>query len=312
METAQLKTLAAQVGFSDCGVARADALSEEEFPLGLWLSKGCHADMGYMQRNSDKRVDPRILVPGANSVVSLILSYKPDRIVDSPVRVSQYAYCEDYHTKLKQMMFRLMELLANHDSSFSGRCFVDTAPISDRHWAVRAGLGWLGRNTMFFHPRFGSWCFLGEIVTDTVFDSYDRPIPFSLHPCENCTICVDSCPNHAIIELTSQDGSNNDSHFIVDANRCTSYNTIENRSPELPPFLDTRGYVYGCDICQIVCPYNKDVKPSMTVASEFESRLSKLYEATEEEFPSLVSGSAMDRISFSQWQRNLKSVCVEK
>ena len=175
INSALIKQLAAAEGFSDCGIARAERLGEEEYPLDEWLGAGCQADMHYMERNAQMRRDPRLLVEGAQSVISLVLPYKPDRQIESSARIAQYAYGEDYHERLKRMMFSLIARLKERYPEFEARPFVDTAPISDRHWAVRAGLGWIGRNTLFIHPHFGSYCFLGEIVTTAQVDRYDEP-----------------------------------------------------------------------------------------------------------------------------------------
>lgn len=238
INSALIKQLAAAEGFSDCGIARAERLGEEEYPLDEWLGAGCQADMHYMERNAEMRRDPRLLVDGAQTVISLVLAYKPDSQMDGSCRISQYAYGEDYHTRLKRMMFSLMAAIKERCPDFDGRPFVDTAPISDRHWAVRAGLGWIGRNTLFVHPRYGSYCFLGEIVTSAVADNYDKM--YSINQCGECNRCVQACPNNAIV--TSRFGA-----AMVDARRCTSYNTIENRAETLPDELDTRGYAFGCD-----------------------------------------------------------------
>ena len=193
-----IKSLASDVGFSDCGIARADRLTEEEYPLDTWLAEGYNADMAYMERNREMRRDPRLLVEGARSVISLVLAYKPDRRTEGPYKIAQYAYGEDYHERLKRMMYQLIAAIKEHYPDFEARPFVDTAPISDRHWAVRAGLGWIGKSNLFIHPRLGSFCFLGEIVTTAEVDRYDTPLDTS-DICANCTLCIDACPNHAII-----------------------------------------------------------------------------------------------------------------
>ena len=323
IQSEYIKHAAADIGFADCGIAVAGALSEEEYPLEEWLSRGYNADMEYMARNADKRRDPRLLVPGARSVISLLVSYKPTRRMQGPPYIAQYAYGEDYHERLKRMLYSLMAVIKERYPEFEGRPFVDTAPISDRHWAVRAGLGWIGKNTLFVSPRYGSLLNIGEIVTTAQCDVYDEPYA-GPDSCEGCSRCVDACPNHAIVGrdkatepcdgvsrhlLRLPDGEKPQAagiqSFMVNVARCTSYNTIENRDEALPEELNTRGYVYGCDICQMVCPYNMAAQPSLEVDEERLAALEQLAQADETAFKHFTKHSAMNRISYSQWQRNL-------
>ena len=296
--SALIKQLAEAAGFADCGIARADRLTEEEFPLNAWLAAGYQAEMHYMERNAEMRCDPRLLVENAQSVISLVVPYKPDRQISSPGSryIAQYAYGEDYHIRLKRMMFSLIAELKKHYSNFEGRPFVDTAPISDRHWAVRAGLGWIGRNTLFVHPQFGSFCYLGEIVTTADVDCYDEP--YKDDGCGDCHLCIDACPNRAITASTS--GSP-----MLDSRRCTSYNTIENRDLLLPDDIDTRGYAFGCDICQIACPCNKDTSAAFHLDDSRKALLESLPDADEESFNRITQKSALSRIKYHQWQRNI-------
>ena len=323
-----IKTLAKEIGFSDCGTAQADRLTEEEYPLDAWLAEGCNAEMAYMERNRGMRRDPRLLVEGARSVISLVLAYKPDRLMEGHYKIAQYAYGEDYHERLKRMMYQLIAAIKERHPDFEARPFVDTAPISDRHWAARAGLGWIGRNNLFIHPLHGTYCFLGEIVTTSEIDNYDQPlaakptvtdivedpdrIPEPHHQptaasslCGNCMLCVNACPNHAIVSL--KNGT-----YVVDARRCTSYNTIENRSPELPDHLNTRGYIFGCDICQLVCPYNKDVPPSFLLTDDRKQELESLATADEQTFRKMVKHSPINRIKHPQLLRNINKASCNK
>ncbi|MCR5192447.1 MAG: tRNA epoxyqueuosine(34) reductase QueG [Bacteroidales bacterium] len=296
---ALIKQLTAEVGFSDCGVAEAGALTDEEYPLVEWLDRGYQADMGYMERNADKRLDPRLLVEGAKSVISLVLAYKPDVSIESSVKIAQYAYGEDYHERMKRMMYQLIAKIKEQYPDFEGRPFVDTAPISDRHWAVRAGLGWIGRNTLFVHPIFGSYCFLGEIVTTAEIENTKLKIEDSGKGCGDCRLCVEACPNNAI--TVSKSGVP-----MLDARRCTSYNTIENRDDALPEELDTRGYAFGCDICQLVCPYNGQSPTSYHLDDERKTQLERLAGADEATFRRFAKHSALNRIKYPQWCRNLR------
>ena len=335
-----IKSLAKEIGFSDCGIACADRLTEEEYPLDAWLAEGYNADMEYMGRNAEMRRDPRLLVEGARSVISLVLAYKPDRQMEGRYKIAQYAYGEDYHERLKRMSYQLIAKIREQYPDFEGRPFVDTAPISDRHWAVRAGLGWIGKNTLFIHPIFGSYCFLAEIVTPADFDQYSNSKLLnsklsklskleddensklsklskledievienssvqgdSQSPCSNCNLCVDACPNHAIVPIEQseleviEDIETNTQAFnhsnaqafnqsrpnrrrttVVQAFKCTSYNTIENRADTLPAELNTRGYIFGCDICQLVCPYNRDVPPAFHLTDERKKELESIF-----------------------------------
>lgn len=300
LKSVYVKDAAFEIGFSDCGIARADALSHSTFYLDEWLDAGFNAEMGYMARNVEKRYDPRLLVEGARSVVSLIVAYKPDRQMEGKCRIAQYAYGEDYHERLKSMMFQLIGCIKTRYPDFEARAFVDTAPISDRHWAVRAGLGWIGRNTLFLHPRYGSLCFICELVTSAEFDAYDKPM--ETIGCADCSRCVDACPNKAIVAINSPAGL----HYLVDARKCTSYNTIENRDVSLPEGLDTHGYVFGCDICQLVCPYNGQSPTSYYLDDERKTQLERLAGADEATFRRFAKHSALNRIKYPQWCRNLR------
>lgn len=247
-----IKQAALAVGFDDCGIARADALTDDEYPLHEWLRRGWNGDLAYMERNADKRMDPRLLVPGAKSVICCVSAYPPP---DSMGGVAGYARTREYHKDIKQMLFALGDRLSKiHDSKFdiqNSKFCCDTVPISDKHWAARAGLGWIGRHTLLVTPRWGSWVNLGEIVTTVECSEYDSDklsiTNCQLSICKSCGRCVDACPNHAIAP---------DGPPMLDVRRCTAYYTTHRRR-ELPPDIDTRGYTQGCDLCQLACPFNK-------------------------------------------------------
>ncbi len=238
LSSSDVKRLAAEAGFDACGVARADTLTDAEYPLRQWLAKGWHADLGYMERNVEKRMDPRLLVPGAKSVICVVSAYGPPE-ADRSDGVAAYAQRREYHETIKPMLIALRSKLG-----IDGKCCCDTVPISDKHWAVRAGLGWIGRHTLLVTSRWGTWVNLGEIVTTEECDIYDEPIE---HQCGSCRKCVDACPNHAIAP---------DGLPMLDAHRCTAYYTTHSPRP-MPPDIDARGYTLGCDICQLACPHNK-------------------------------------------------------
>lgn len=280
-------------------------LSEEEYRLNEWLAAGFQADMSYMERNIEMRRDPAILLQGARSVVSLLLSYKPDRLIEGDIRIAQYAYDEDYHEKLKRMQYQLISIIKQRYDGFDARPFVDTAPISDKNWAVRAGLGWQGKNTLLVNEKLGSFCFLGELVTTAEVDIYDSPNENGSDRCGECKRCVDACPNKAIVFLAQSRS------YHIDASKCTSYNTVENRTEELPDSLDTRGFAFGCDICQQVCPYNVTAPWAYALSDERKKELESLPCADEETFRRITKHSAMNRIKYSQWRRNI-AFCLSK
>ncbi|MBQ8703459.1 MAG: DUF1730 domain-containing protein [Bacteroidales bacterium] len=245
-----IKQAALAVGFDDCSVARADALTDDEYPLREWLRQGWHGDLGYMERNVEMRLDPRLLVPGAKSVICCVSAYGPP----DPQRtdgVAAYAQHREYHSVVKAMLFALRERLG-----IDGKVCCDTVPISDKHWAARAGLGWIGRHTLLITPRWGTWVNLGEIVTTEEVESEERRMENGERRtevgdrCTRCHRCVDACPNHALAP---------DGPPMLDVRRCTAYYTTHQQRP-LPPDVDTRGYTQGCDLCQLACPFNGIVK----------------------------------------------------
>lgn len=246
MKAASVTRLALEVGFDACGIACADALADEEYPLREWLRRGWHGNLAYMERNVDKRMDPRLLLPGAHSVICCVSAYPPPA---SPGGVAAYARTREYHEVVKNMLYELKERLG-----IDGKVCCDTVPISDKHWAARAGLGWIGRHTLLVTPQWGSWVNLGEIVTTEECDVYDSPIA---NGCTDCSFCVDACPNHAI-------GDN-----MIDVRRCTAYYTTHRPSP-MPEGMDAHGYTLGCDICQLACPCNRasDVQIGFTAGRD--------------------------------------------
>ena len=235
----EVRRAALEVGFDDCGVARAEALGDGEYPLRRWLAGGCNGSLSYMERNVAKRQDPRLLVPGARSVICVASAYPPPtgdgERGGEQGRVAAYARTREYHKVIKDMLFALRERLG-----IDGKVCCDTAPISDKRWAARAGLGWIGRHTLLVTRRWGSWVNLGEIVTTEECDRYGAPLPSG---CTGCDRCTGACPNHAL------DGG------MLDASRCAAaYNTHNPQS--LPDGLSDGGYAVGCDICQLACPLN--------------------------------------------------------
>ena len=331
-----VKEAAIRVGFDACGIAVASPLTEEEWGYEEWLRLGYQADMAYMEQHRDKRSDPTLLVPGARSVIVLLSGYKPSQTMQGRVsgaRIAQYAYGEDYHERIKRMLYELIAAIRQRYPDFEAKPCVDTVPISDKQWARRAGLGWIGRNTLLVNPVLGSYCNIGELVTPSPADSYDTPIE---NRCGDCRACVAACPNHALSEsradsyalpsksMVTTEGSNKAlthssinelthssinelTHSIIpllDANRCASYHTVENRAETLPPDIRLSGYAFGCDICQLVCPYNQTAEVRYTLTDERKAQLEALADADPTAFKRLTKHTALSRIRHSQWQRN--------
>ena len=333
-----VKEAAIRVGFDACGIAVASPLTEEEWGYEEWLRRGYQADMAYMEQHRDKRSDPTLLVPGARSIIVLLSGYKPSQTMQNRVsgaRIAQYAYGEDYHERIKRMLFQLIAAIRQRYPDFEAKPCVDTVPISDKQWARRAGLGWIGRNTLLVNPVLGSYCNIGELVTPSPADSYDTPIE---NRCGDCRACVAACPNHALSEsransyalpsksMVTTEGSNHaltHSHInelthsstkeflhssipLLDANRCASYHTVENRAETLPPDIHLSGYAFGCDICQLVCPFNQTAAVRYTLTDERKAQLEALADADPTAFKRLTKHTALSRIRHSQWQRNQK------
>ena len=247
-----LKAEAARLGFDACGISKAERLDEEARRLEAWLARGYHGTMGWMERNFDKRVDPRRLVEGAQSVVSVLHNYyQPAEHAggERAGKISRYAWGDDYHEVMKEKLFRLFAWLDERLGGVHGRAFVDSAPVMDKAWARRSGLGWMGKHTNLINRSLGSFFFLGELIIDAPLPP-DGPIP---DYCGSCTRCLDACPTDAIVQP-----------YVVDANRCISYLTIEHRGDDIPqelrPGMGT--WIFGCDVCQDVCPWNKFKRPT--------------------------------------------------
>ncbi|MDZ4699647.1 MAG: tRNA epoxyqueuosine(34) reductase QueG [Rhodothermales bacterium] len=247
-----LKQEASRLGFDACGVSRAGPLDEEAARLEQWLHQGRHGTMGWMADHFDKRVDPRRLVDGARSVVSVLHNYY------QPVahsersgvgKISRYAWGDDYHEVLKEKLVELFAWLDAEAGGIAGRAFVDSAPVMDKAWARRSGLGWMGKHANLINRSLGSFFFIGELIVDVPLEP-DGPVP---DHCGSCTRCIDACPTDAIYQP-----------YAVDANRCIAYLTIEHRADDIPPALQRQigDWIFGCDVCQDVCPWNKFKHPS--------------------------------------------------
>lgn len=308
-QASEVKRLARSHGFSACGLARAgrvDTAHAKAFEA--WLDDGRNADMHYMASHADKRMDPRLLLDGAQTVISLALNYYPRILLGNhQLQFAYYAYGHDYHDVVRQRLLQLcadLRLTPNIDAKLC----CDTVPMLDRYWAWRAGLGWLGRNKNLIIPRAGSYFFLAEIITTRTFDTYDQPL--SDH-CGTCRRCLDACPTGALQQAA--DGSTS-----LDARRCLSYLTIESRSP-IPEGAKTAmgSCIYGCDRCQQACPHNVFARP--TTVSDFEPRAEFLSMQTadwrqlsREQYQGLFRGSAVKRAKFEGLSRNIAAVVANR
>lgn len=296
---------AQRLGFAFVGFARAERLDDEARRLEAWLRQGAHGKMAYLENYFDLRIDPTRLVPGAKTVICLAYNYfNPEKQQDPQApKISQYAYGEDYHHVVKE---RLKTLLAHMQEQFGdihGRCFVDSAPVLEREWARRAGIGWNGRHTLTINPKFGSYFFLAEIICDLEL-AYDDPIR---DHCGTCRRCIDACPTEAI----------HPNGYWLDASKCISYLTIELRE-EIPAEFQGKmdNWMFGCDVCQDVCPWNRFARRHQEPAFEPHPDLLTMtqrewLEITPEVFQKLFRKSAVKRAKFQGLQRNIRFLFPE-
>ncbi len=297
--TAKIKSAAKALGFLSCGISKADFLEDEAPRLEQWLNQGYHGSMSYMERHFDKRLDPRLLVPGAKSVVSLLLNYHTDKKQADPKapKISSYAYGTDYHFVIKEKLKELMQIILREIGEVNGRVFVDSAPVMDKAWAARSGLGWLGKNTNLISKQAGSFFFIAELIIDLELD-YDAPVT---DHCGSCTACIDACPTDALLQP-----------YQIDGSKCISYLTIElkeNIPTEFKGQMDN--WAFGCDVCQTVCPWNRFAKPHNEPAFEPHEELLNLTKSEWQEMTSVVfnkvfKNSAVKRTKFEGLKRNIK------
>jgi epoxyqueuosine reductase len=288
------------LGFMQISFAKAAEMTEEARNLESWLNKNYQGKMSYLENHFDKRIDPRKLVEGAKSVISLSFNYFPEQTQSDPEapKLAKYAYGEDYHFVLKDKLHKLLGLITEKTGDINGRCFVDSAPVLERDWAKRSGLGWIGKNTMLISPQKGSFFFLAELILDVEL-SYDEPISDF---CGTCRRCIDACPTDAISEKG----------YLMDASKCISYLTIELRE-EIPKEFGGKmeKWAFGCDICQDVCPWNRFSKPHNEPAFFPKEGLMDLsrnewLEITEDVFRKVFKNSAVKRTKYNGLLRNLK------
>ena len=294
----QIKAEALRLGFSACGVSPADAVDDIHRAAFLdWLGDGCQAGMDYMARNVEKRLDPRLLVEGAQSVISVALNYYPSRLIaKDEFQLAWYAYGEDYHTVMKEKLARLADYVTTLMPGCTGRAFCDTAPLLERYWAWRGGLGWIGRNTQLIIPRAGSAFFLGELVIDRPL-ACDSPMQSR---CGTCTRCLTACPTGALR-----------APYRLDARLCLSYLTIEHRG-DIPPQAAKHlgNSIYGCDRCQQACPWNRFATPATETrlaprADLLAMRRADWVALSPERYRTLFKGSAVKRAKYEGLMRNI-------
>lgn len=294
-----IKSKANELGFLDCGISKVRFLREEEDRLKNWLQAGMNGEMAYMANHLDKRLDPALLVENARSVISVLLNYFPSQKQADPEApvLSKYAYGVDYHFVMKEKLAGLLKFIQDEIAPCEGRCFVDSAPVLDRAWAARAGLGWIGKNTNLISPEHGSFFFIGELIVDLELPTDEKVVR---NHCGSCTRCIDACPTKAIVEP-----------YVIDARKCISYQTIENRGAidiELKGNFENR--VFGCDICQDVCPWNLKSEPHAEAAFQPDDQLLTMkkedwYNLDKETFDKLFRKSAVKRTKFEGLKRNL-------
>jgi epoxyqueuosine reductase len=302
--TDRIKSRARELGFGKVGIVRAEYLSDEQERLNEWLQRGYHGEMKWIARDPEQRTDPRKLLPGIRSVIVVALNYyTPHQHMDNPEtgKVSRYAWGNDYHDVVGDKLRQLLSWLKEQWPEADGKVCVDIQPIMDKAWAVRAGLGWIGKHTNLITEEYGSWVFIGELLLNLELE-YDREE--IADQCGACTLCLDACPTGAIVEP-----------YVVDSNLCISHATIESRAPEMRAEVATKleGWLYGCDICQDVCPWNQ-MTPA-TNESYFEPRegnvnasLSNILELTPEAYAARFRHSAMKRAKLSGLQRNARAL----
>ncbi|MBX3267025.1 MAG: tRNA epoxyqueuosine(34) reductase QueG [Acidobacteria bacterium] len=307
-EREKLKRLALEAGFDLAGVARADALETARERLLEWLARGYHGEMLWLAREPEKRADPRLLFPGAKTVLSVALNYyTPHTHSAAPDagKISRYAWGDDYHEVVKDKLITLLDRIKAEYPQANGKACIDTAPILEKAWAAAAGLGWIGKHTNLISRELGSWVFLGELILDIEADAYDEPAE---DHCGTCTACIAACPTGAITEP-----------YVVDSNLCISYATIEHRGEELPEAVTGRleGWLYGCDICQDVCPWNRFEQP--TGEKRFEPRknetalpFNEILAMTPESYAARFRGSAIKRAKLPGLKRNAMQLIMDK
>jgi epoxyqueuosine reductase len=300
--TKKIRQKAFDLGFSRMGIARAESLEREGTLLNEWFRRGYHSSMLWMEKNGEKRADPLKILPQAKSIICVAMNYySPEKHSVEPqdARISRYAWGSDYHDILTVRISELLDFIREQVENAEGKVYVDTGPVMEKAWAVRSGLGWLGKHTNVITRDFGSWIFLGEIIINLELE-YDSPVK---DLCGNCTACIDACPTNAIVEP-----------YLVNSNLCISYLTIEHKG-EIPKDLSGKfhNWVYGCDICQDVCPWNRFQNPTKEPGFNPQKEnvapsLKELANLTQEEFRSRFRKGPVNRLKLKGLQRNSNAV----
>ena len=296
--TKLIKSEAKRLGFLSCGISKAQFLEEEAPRLEKWLKNNMHGEMHYMENHFDKRLDPTKLVAGSKSVISLLLNYYPDKEqTPNSYKLSKYAYGTDYHFVIKDKLKHLLSFMQEKIGNVHGRAFVDSAPVLDKAWAAKSGLGWIGKHSNLLTQQVGSFYFIAELIVDISL-AYDTPVT---DHCGTCTACIDACPTEAIVEP-----------YVVDGSKCISYFTIELKN-ELPSSFKGKfdNWMFGCDVCQDVCPWNRFSKPHREPLFDPHPELLSMTkkdweEVTEDVFKKVFKKSAVKRTKFSGLKRNIE------
>ncbi|NDP26891.1 MAG: tRNA epoxyqueuosine(34) reductase QueG [Flavobacterium sp.] len=295
--TQLIKSEAKRLGFLSCGISKAGFLEEEAPRLETWLSKQMNGQMGYMENNFDKRLNPTLLVDDAKSVVSLLLNYFPSEFQNpDSFKISKYAYGQDYHFVIREKLKELLHSIQSNIGEVSGRAFVDSAPVLDKAWAAKSGLGWIGKNSNLLTQKVGSFYFIAELIIDLDLE-YDHA---TTDHCGSCTACIDACPTEAIV-----------APYVVDGSKCISYFTIELKE-NIPQEMKGKfnDWAFGCDVCQDVCPWNRFSKPHkeplFNPNKEMLSMSKKDWtELTEDTFQAVFKNSPLKRAKYSGMIRNI-------
>ena len=295
--TKQIKNKALELGFSDVGFSKSKELVEERKNYSNWLNNEYHADMNYLANNFEKRFNPELLVENAKTIISVILNYYPNKTQNkNTLQISKYAYGRDYHKVVKNKLKKLAEYINTEIIDINYRFFTDSAPVLDRKWAQLSGLGWIGKNSLLINKKYGSYFFIGELIIDVELE-YDTPIKDA---CGTCTKCIEACPTQAIVQ-----------EKVIDANKCISFLTIENKGEINEEFKSLfSNQIFGCDICQDVCPWNN--KLSATNEQDFQPK-KELFSLTkkdwtnlnEKEFNTIFQASAVKRAKYEGLKRNI-------
>jgi epoxyqueuosine reductase len=300
IRASNIKERALFEGFNKVGIAGVQSLDDEGRRLKQWLARGYHGEMSWMARDVEKRIKPIEIFPQARSVVVVALNYfTPHQHQQSPTtgKVSRYAWGDDYHDVMKQKLLSLLAWIREQEPRAEGKVCVDIQPVMDKAWAVRAGLGWIGKHSNVITPEHGSWVFIGELLLNLDLEHDTERVE---DHCGTCTLCIDACPTAAITEP-----------YVVDSNKCISYATIELRTPELP--VDPAGWLYGCDVCQDVCPWNRFEETTNETrfaprAGNVNAELDEILALTPDTYAERFRGSAMKRAKLAGLQRNAKAL----